>query len=141
MQEEPSGQDLNTLFGEVIYRYTRAQALAEGALVDVTETAREAGFRAPVAMTAAAWDNTVAWTDADSARQTPQDERGRLWDVLWMAYITARRASGTRRMPFQLYVVPRSGRATRSRPITLHMHIGPGDEGEPVITIMNADED
>lgn len=140
MQEELSDRDLSTPFGEVIYRYTRARALADGALVDVTETAQEAGFRASVAMTAAAWSNTVAWTDTDSARQTPQDERGRLWDVLWMAYITARRASGACRVPFQLYVVPRSGRATRPRPVTLYMHIGPGDDCEPVITIMNADE-
>lgn len=141
MQEELSDQDLNTSFGEVVYRYTRAQALADGALVDVTETAQEAGFRASVAMTAAAWNNTVAWTDTDSARQVSQDEQGRLWDVLWMAYITARRSSGARRVPFQLYVVPRSGRAMRPRPVTLHMHIGPGEDCEPVITIMNADED
>jgi hypothetical protein len=141
MHEDLSDAALNTLFGEVIHRYTRAQALADGMLVDVTETAREAGFRVPVAMTAAAWSKAVAWTDADSARQTPQDEAGRLWDVLWMAYITARRASGDCRVPFQLHVVPRGGQARAPRPTTLHMHIGPGDEGEPVITLMNPDEE
>ena len=141
MRDEISDTDLTPFFGEVIHRYTRAQALADGVLVDVTEMAREASFRAPVTMTAAAWDKAVAWSSADSARQTPQDESGRLWDVLWMACITARRASGSCRVPFQLYVVPRGGKATRPHPLMLHMHIGPGDEGEPVITIMTPDED
>lgn len=141
MHEDLTDSALNTLFGEVIHRYTRAQALADGMLVDVTETAREAGFRVPVALTAAAWGAAVAWTDADSARQTPQDESGRLWDVVWMAYIAARRASGGCRVPFQVHIVPRGGKATTPRALTLHMHIGPGDEAEPVISIMNPDED
>ncbi len=141
MQEDLSDSALNPLFGEVIHRYTRAEALADGMLVDATEMAREAGFRVPVAMTAAAWSKTVAWTDTDSARQTPQDESGRLWDVLWMAYVTARRASGACRVPFQLHAVPRGGKARLPRPMTLHMHIGPDDDGKPVITIMNPDED
>lgn len=139
MQEEPLG--LDAIFGEAIHRYTRKQAIADGLLVDVTQTAREAGFRVPVAMTAAAWDKAVAWSDTDSARQTPQDEAGRAWDVVWMAYIAALRASGSCRVPFQLYAVHRGGTAKRPRLMTLHMHIGPGDEGEAVITIMNPDED
>lgn len=139
MQEDTLGHD--AIFGATIYRYTRAQALEDGVLVDVTDTAREAGFRLPVAITADAWNKAVAWTEADSARQVPQDEAGRLWDVLWMACMAARRAKGGFRVPFQLHVVPRGGAATRPRLMTLHVHIGPGDEGEPVITVMNPDED
>jgi type I site-specific restriction endonuclease len=33
------------LFGEVIFSYTRAQAIADRVLIDVTPTALEAGFR------------------------------------------------------------------------------------------------
>ena len=73
---------LSDVFGDVIYAYTRAQALADGVLVDVSETAREAGFRWPVAMTRAGWENCVAWTEDDSRHQVLQDEAGRLWDVL-----------------------------------------------------------
>jgi len=65
-------------FGEVISTYTRARALEDGVLVDVRAMAKEAGFRFPVAMTAAAWDDCVAWTDADSDRQVHQDQAGRL---------------------------------------------------------------
>jgi Family of unknown function (DUF6573) len=40
---------------EVIHTYTRAQALADGALIDISPLATEAGFRYPVAVTAAVW--------------------------------------------------------------------------------------
>lgn len=131
---------LESLFGNVIYAYSRADAMADGVLVDVSETAREAGFRIPVAMTAAAWDDCVQWSDTDSKRQTPQDEAGRLWDVLCMAAIAVRKARG-KRCPFQLCRVPRGGRATRPRTTTLHLHIGAGDAGEPVITVLMPTED
>ena len=36
------------------------EAIADGALTDVSETAKEAGFRYPVALTAAAWARFVA---------------------------------------------------------------------------------
>lgn len=131
----------NHPFGELIYSFSRAQALEDGVLIDVTETAQEAGFKLPVALTSAAWAQTVEWTDADSKRQTPQDESGRLWDVLWMAYLAAKRASGGCRVQFNVLVVPRGGAARRPRLMALVMQIGPGDDGEPVITIMLPNED
>jgi hypothetical protein len=44
----------------VIHQYSRADALADGVLIDATELAREAGFRYPVALTSAAWHECVA---------------------------------------------------------------------------------
>jgi type I site-specific restriction endonuclease len=35
---------------EIIYSYTRKQAIADGVLIDVTELAKEAGFKCPVAL-------------------------------------------------------------------------------------------
>ncbi len=70
-------------FGDFIYKYTRAQAIADGVLVDVTETANESGFRWPVALTRAVWEDCVAWSEEDSKRQVHQTESGRLWDVLF----------------------------------------------------------
>ena len=134
-------QSLDGIFGAPIYVSTRAQALEDGVLVDVTETAKEAGFRVPVAMTTAAWQDAVEWTDADSKRQTSQDESGRLWDVVWMAYLAVRRGGTEPRKLFQLLRVPRGGRGVRPRLTTLHIHIGPGDNGETVITIMQPHED
>lgn len=127
-------------FGDVIYVYTRKDALDDGCLVDVTEVAKEAGFRVPVALTRAVWEDCVAWTDEDSRRQTYQDAQGRLWDVLWMACQAARNAQGAC-LAFRLYRVPRGGRGVLPRLVTLHMTIAPGDEGEPVITILQPNED
>lgn len=128
------------IFGEAISTYTRAQAIEDGVLVDVTEMAREAGFRIPVAMTRAAWADCVEWSDEDNKRQTYQDEQGRLWDVLYMASLAARRNSGSV-LRFQLYRVPRGGRGVRPRLVVLQMLCGPGDEGEAVITISMVGED
>ena len=36
---------------DLIHRYSRADALRDGVLVDVSATAREAGIRFPVALT------------------------------------------------------------------------------------------
>jgi hypothetical protein len=36
---------------EIIYSYTRKQAIADGVLIDVTELAKEAGFKCSVAFT------------------------------------------------------------------------------------------
>ncbi len=130
----------NDLFGSVISVYTRAQALADGVLVDVTNTAREAGFVFPVALTHAVWEDCVSWSAEDTERKgVPQDEMGRLWDVLWMARLAARK--GGERILFQLYRVPREGRGVQARLVTLSAHCGPGDDGEPVITIMGITED
>ncbi|MFX8797558.1 DUF6573 family protein, partial [Acinetobacter baumannii] len=46
----------DNLFGPLISSYSRAQAIADGALIDVTETAFEAGFQWPVAISRRAWE-------------------------------------------------------------------------------------
>lgn len=132
---------LAEFFGEPIHTYTRAQAIEDGMLVDVSQTAKEAGFSISVAMTAGAWADAVEWTDKDSQRQTFQNESGRLWDVLWMAICAARRQQGKSEIHFQFYRVPRGGRGHMARLTTLTMKIGFGDESEPVITIMMPHED
>lgn len=134
-------QAVTDLFGEVIYSYTRAQAIENGVLVDVSETAREAGFRWPVAMTSAAWADCVAWSEDDNQRQVHQDESGRLWDVLWMALNAIRRANGGTQIEYQLYRVPRDGKSAEAGLTSLKLVCGPGDAGEPVITIMLPRED
>ena len=127
------------VFGEPIHTYTRAQAIEDGVLVDVSDRGQEAGFRIPVALTRAVWDDCVAWKEADSRRQTYQDESGRLWDVLWMCSRAARR--GGREIRFQVYRIRRGGRGIQPRLVTLKAICGPGDQGEPVVTIMLPDED
>jgi hypothetical protein len=146
----PAGTSLEDLFGPVIHAYTRAQAIEDGSLIDVTDTAREAGFRWPVALTASAWVECVAWSEQDEARKpeyTGQSEAGRLWDVLWMAFTAIRAAkreagsSSDHRLAFTFLRIPTAGRGLRPRRTVLHLVTGPGDSGEPVVTIMCPDED
>lgn len=128
--------DLREMFGEPIHVYSRAQAIADGVLVDVTETAREAGFSAPVAVTRHVWDECV---EVPEGCEGVQDESGRLWDVCWMAMVAARRGQNTDRMPVEVMVVKEPmGEPQLER---LVMVIGPGDGGEPVITIMYPEDD
>ncbi len=126
---------------DLISTYSRAQAIEDGVLVDVSTTAREAGITFPVALTRAVFEDCVAWTKDDTRRKgVPNDEAGRLWDVVWMTRCAARRTNGDR-MTVQLYRVPRDCKGKRPRRVTLKAICGPGDDGEPVITIMQPDED
>ena len=43
------------MFGDLIDSYSRAQAIEDGTLIDVSEIANEAGFTIPVAVTQAVW--------------------------------------------------------------------------------------
>ncbi len=142
MHDSTKTDPMTEFFGEVISTYSRAQALEDGVLVDAGEMAREAGFRIPVVVTAAAWADCVAWTDADSERQVHQDPSGRLWDLLFMAHHAIRSSrSGGDRLTFQLCRVPRDGKSTEATITTLKLIVGPGDEGESVVTILLLNED
>ena len=122
--------------------YTRAQVLADGVLIDAGPMAREAGFRWPVALTAGAWADCVAWDGADGERQTPQDQSGRLSDVLFMAaYAIRSNPKGRDELLFDLYRVPRDGQATEAELTKLKLVVDPGDEGELVMTILLPNED
>ena len=131
-----------TAFDPVISVYTRAQAIEDGILVDVSETAREAGFKIPVAVTRRVWDSLIALPEG---YQGFQDERGRLWDVLWMARHYALRASNSDRVTMCVLVRDiRKDLRDSHRPPRKHfpvVAIGGGDQGEAVITVMFPEDD
>ncbi|NWL26637.1 hypothetical protein DM794_06110 [Paenarthrobacter ureafaciens] len=128
---------------EVISTYSRKQAIEDGALKDITEAASNRGFPFAAAMTDAAWTEAVAWDEKNGGLQ---DEKGRLWDVVSMAWVAAiasrgRHAAESNRVPFHLYRVPNIPDATEANELELLMEISGGDDGEPVITIMLPHED
>lgn len=123
--------DMTDFFGEMIASYSRAQAIEDGVLIDVTRMAKEAGFSAPAAVTNHVWAECVA---VPAGCEGVQDEAGRLWDVCRMAMVAARRGQNTDRVDVQVLVVKAPGRKPEMQHLVLT--IGPGDEGEPVITIM-----
>ncbi|KRC43143.1 hypothetical protein ASE15_03375 [Oerskovia sp. Root22] len=126
--------------GQVIHVYTRAQAITDGVLVDITTTAREAGFTWPVAITAAAHARTIAWDQTNGAMQ---DTEGRAWDVARMAVLAARTTGpGECTADFGVFVVPNTpGGAAEAALVPLTLHVGAGEDGEPVLTITLRGED
>jgi hypothetical protein len=125
---------LSDIFGDVIYGYSRAQAIEDGILVDVSETAREAGIKFPVALTRTVWDKYI--TPDPRAEKWGQSESGRLWDTLWMLRNAAKR--GGSEIMYQLYFIMA---AKQKRLVTLKALCGPGDNTEPVISVMLPEED
>ena len=128
--------DLTDIFGDVIYSYTRAQALEDGVLVDVSEIAREAGFVVPVAITAALH---ATLDEIPEDLQGWQSYNGRLWDVLWMAYVEIATTPDPPN-PLHYAFILQTGQEQKEM-VDLKIHSGPGDHGEHVITIMLPHED
>jgi hypothetical protein len=143
MSNTSNEQSAESFFGDIISTYTRAQAIEGGVLIDVSSIAKESGFNEwPLSMTAGAWADCVAWSDTDSQTQVYQDQSGRLYDVIFMAFqaICLSREVGDRLL-FRLYRVPRDGRSMEAELTTLKLMVGSGDQGEPVLTILLPDED
>jgi hypothetical protein len=112
----------------VIVVYSRKQALEDGELVDVSQTAREAGIRFPVALTRVVYERYVVVP----AGVRGQDESGRLWDILFMFRFALRSGLNRSAVCFRLSVRNDNRKA---QVVHLKAVCGPGDEGEPVITI------
>lgn len=126
----------------LIYSYTRADAIRDGVLIDVSTTAQEAGFVVPVAVTEALWAEFVATNTEDAAEG--QSENGRLWDVLWMASNAARtlkrqKAGEGPRTELRYKLSVRHGGVSKEVELKLMSHAG--DNGEHVMTIMLPHED
>lgn len=142
MSDKTTNPPAHPFFGEVISSYTRAQALADAVLIRAGIIDLERGFTGPVALTAAAWADCVAWSNADSRSQVEQREADRLWVVLYCAACAVRLADRpVAQCIYELNRIPRDGFSTRAAPTQLKLVIGPGDAGEPVMTIMLPEED
>ena len=127
-------------FNEIplIFSYTRTQAIEDGVLVDLTEWARETGFTIPVASTRAVWDRYIQ--PPVGTGELGQCERGRAHDLLWMLFTAIRRSKGGTEVLFKVWFI-QSKKAKRPRPVELKAICGPGDNAEPVLTIMLPGED
>jgi len=121
--------DTNSPFGEVIYSYSRAQAIEDGVLVDLTqfETIRQ-HWKLQMACT-----DTV-WTAIENAvREHGKDYEGILHDISTVAKVAIRNGHGTDTILFTVII----GIAHKN----LKLHIGSGDTGAPVLTLMLPNED
>lgn len=135
--------NMNELFREPAASYSRAAALDDGVLVDVSETGRRVGFRVPLAMTIAAYAECVEWKDADTDRKhVYQTEDERLANVLTAAMLVVRTSvPNARHLGFRVRRIPRAGKGREAEFIRLAMTLGSDDAGERVMTIMLNHED
>jgi len=118
---------------EVISRYTREEALEDGVLVDLSEIAKEAGFKYPLAVTAGVFEVL------NDTRVQGQDLNGRAWDMLNILRFAIRASRGGAVLKFApLFLSPES---RQPQPVKMWSQCGPGDDAEPVITVMLEGED
>ena len=123
---------------DVVYQYTRSQAIADGFQIEVTKTAEEAGIRFPVFITRGVYEQCVAVPPG----VTGQDEAGRVWDLMWMLrFAIIRSKPGTTRLTVALYV-----RNSDKQPARLTKLIATAgaldiDDPAPAITLMLPEED
>ena len=120
---------------DVIYTYTRKQAIEDGVLVDVSTTAREAGINFPVALTSTVWDMYVV--PSEKLADSGQSIAGRLWDLLWMFRLKAMRSNKSLLYFSCLFLDVNE----KLEEVKFKALCGPGDNAEPVITIMLPGED
>lgn len=111
---------------------SRAKQIADRVLVPVSEAlSRECAFKVPVALSSAAWEDCVEWSEA-----TTQEA---LWGVLFAALGAIR--GKDRKTDCADFEVQRVASAEVSAsPVRLKVIVGPGDQREPVLTIYLADE-
>jgi hypothetical protein len=129
--EDRSAMTPEDFWGAPISVYTRAQAIEDGVLVDVTAWASSGsegmlgGFRVPVAITRALWE--VIDIDAPDGHEPPrwqalarrrgESTRGRAHDVLWLAAVAARRSPEADRIGYSVLISieGQGGRLVRTR--------------------------
>ena len=127
----------SSIFDEfyVIHTYTRAQALEDGVLVDVSSVAKEAGISFPVAVTSSVWYQYIL--PPDKLEACGQSVSGRLWDLLWMFRLKAMRSNKSL-LYFSCLFLDVNEKLDE---VKFKALCGPGDNAEPVITIMLPGED
>ncbi len=128
---------MQDMFGPVISSYSRAQAIEDGVLVDanigdLAEVTRQ-HFKYPVAMTAAVFRlmekavNNPRWCN---------DYRGVWHDILHMSKVAiVRRIDPTQHL-FRVIITGTGRRKYHTLKIVCH----PGDNAEPVLTVMMPNE-
>jgi hypothetical protein len=116
-------------FGDTIYSYSRAQAIADGVLVDLSHVDSICQhWKHPFACT------STVWAIIEEAMQQPgQDVAGICHDISTMARLAIHGARNTEQVLFKVIIIGRTHE--------LKLHIGPGDTVAPVLTLMLPYED
>lgn len=132
-------QNDNGIFAtsNVLFEYTRAQAISDGVLVDLSTSfpSDTRMFKWNLCCTESVWaliENTAKTEDLDCPDVY-------VWDLAFMAFnaIRTQGNTGSEHLFFKI-TLPLCENGTEHR---LKLVCGPGDAGEPVLTIMLINED
>lgn len=123
------------IYGNDVFCYSRKMAIENGELIDLTEAAKVAGFKLPVAITKAAFIRCLEWIQINENQKTTKDKITRLRTMLRRIYLECRRN------PWVSSFI--CGFVKSPEPFSqfdLKIVISGGDNGEGVITIMSPQE-
>jgi len=124
---------------QLICCYTRQKALDDGVLVDVSDFVSDFGFIVPVAVTATLFNGYIL----PSAKlvEAGQTSESRMIDLLVILLLKIIARPHTDRITFNVSFDMDAGEGSESRLVQIIAAIGPGDAGEPVLTIMLPEDD
>ena len=131
-----------SFFGPIISSYSRAQAIEDGTLIEADpELCKELKIIYPVAISAGLWK----YVDPEYIADMPgQSVTGRLWDLLSLFVLYAKKNRGDffkYRCIFQVKTFIGYKFGYGPEYVTIIARCGPGDAGEPVITLMLPEDD
>lgn len=121
---------------EVVHAYSRANAIEDGVLFDITEQAKACGIVYPAAMTPGVWAEVIC-VPQGTASDCVAAEDDRIAKLLSIT-MDAVQMSGTRRAHFEY---PGGVGGSEPKSVKLWAVLGPGDDARPVLTIMLEGED
>lgn len=138
MQNQPqAAASLVEIFGEPIHTYSREQAIDDGFLVDLMQdemtSVCKQHYKFPIACTIAVFE--VMQKAVENPRYC-NSYAGILHDMLWMSRCMGRKLNESTVM-FRVIIQG----AGRSKYHDFKLVVGPGDAGEPVITLSLPHED
>jgi hypothetical protein len=129
------------VFGPVIYAYTRAQAIEDGVLINLGMFVSHGrpvlellGIRFPVAMTSTAYELVIGERDGELLETDDVCRRVLYFLAVLKRAVLAHRGELTDRIDFTCT-------NAELKPIALYVLCGPGDNAEPVLTVMLPGED
>lgn len=120
----------------VIFSYTRKQAIEDGVLIDVTEQANQLGFKVNTVVSDHLYGDYL--TPPAGLEGEGQSVEGRLHDLLFRTLIAAKTFGVRDRVNFDVLFLMSPGKWATVKILAV---MGPGDHGEPVLTIMLPEDD
>jgi hypothetical protein len=115
----------------IIFSYTRADALADGVLIDLSPVAQTYGFKLPLAISDALYHGYAM--PPEGLLGQGQSPEGRLHDLLTLAMMAARKSLGEDRVYFDVAFLMKPGKPRAL--VRVVLHVGSGDRGEAVLTL------